>query len=133
MKYFLDTNVCIYILKGIYPSVFNKLLSHHPTEIKIPAIVKAELIYGATKSNKSEENLQNITNFLLPFEIVPFDDTASVIYGEIRAELEKKGTPIGPNDLIIASVVLAEQGILITNNVKEFIRIPQLHIENWVE
>jgi len=133
MKYFLDTNMCVYILKGMYISVFEELISHHPSEIKIPSIVKAELYYGAEKSNKREETQQKINNFLLPFEIVPFGETASVIYGEVRAELEKGGTPIGPNDLIIASVVLAEQGILITNNVKEFTRIKQLRVENWIK
>jgi Predicted nucleic acid-binding protein, contains PIN domain len=133
MKYFLDTNICIYILKGMYPSVFNKLVSHNPSEIKIPAIVKAELIYGAEKSVKQEKNLEMIKNFLLPFEIVPFEDTASVWYGKTRASLEKNGTPIGPNDLIIAATVLDKQGVFVTNNVKEFSRINQLNIENWVE
>lgn len=133
MKYFLDTNMCVYILKGFYPSAFQELLSHHPSEIKIPSIVKAELFYGAEKSVKREETIKKITNFLLPFEIVPFGDTASVLYGEVRAELEKRGMPIGPNDLIIASIVLAEQGVLITNNVKEFSRIAQLRLENWIE
>lgn len=133
MKYYLDTNICIYILKGLYPKLFQKLLSHHPSDIKIPSIVKAELIYDAEKSVKREDNLKKINNFLLPFDIVQFGDTASILYGEVRAKLERTGTPIGPNDLIIASAVLAEQGTLITNNVKEFARVDQLRIENWVE
>lgn len=131
MKYFLDTNTCIYFLKGIYPSLLAKMLSVQPSDIKIPAVVKAELIYGVEKSVRRNENMETLAAFLLPFEVAPFADSAAACYAKIRAQLEKLGLPIGPNDLLIAATVIAEQGILVTNNTKEFSRIPELNLENW--
>ena len=132
MKYYLDTNICVYYIKGKYPKLLEKLLSKHPNDIKIPAIVKAELIYGAQKSERKERNEEVIREFLLPFEIIAFGDKQSEIYGKIRADLEKKGEIIGPNDLLIASIVLSEDGILVTNNEKELKKVKELKIENWV-
>ncbi len=132
MKYYLDTNICVYYIKGKYPKLLEKLLSKHPNDIKIPAIVKAELIYGAQKSERKEKNEEVIRKFLLPFEIIAFGDKQSEIYGKIRADLEKKGEIIGPNDLLIASIVLSEDGILVTNNEKELKKVKELKIENWV-
>ncbi|HDY90187.1 MAG TPA: type II toxin-antitoxin system VapC family toxin [bacterium] len=132
MKYYLDTNICVYYIKGKYPKLLEKLLSKHPNDIKIPAIVKAELIYGAQKSERKENNEEVIRKFLLPFEIIAFGDKQSEIYGKIRADLEKKGEIIGPNDLLIASIVLSEDGILVTNNEKELKKVKELKIENWV-
>lgn len=133
MKYFLDTNICIYFLKGKFPHLAEKILSFSPKDIKIPSIVKAELLYGAEKSQKKSENIEKINQFLFPLEIIGFDDNESIEYGVIRSNLEKKGNTIGPNDIIIASTVLANDGTLITNNVKEFNRISGLKIENWIE
>ena len=133
MKYFLDTNICIYYLKGMYPEIIKKLLSKNPEDIKIPSIVKAELMYGAEKSESKNKIKEKIIEFLLPFEIVGFNDEATEIYGKTREYLEKKGMIIGPNDLIIASTVLSQNGTLITNNAKEFKRIKELKIENWTE
>jgi len=132
MKYYIDTNICVYYIKGKYTKLLEKLLSKHPNDIKIPAIVKAELIYGAQKSERKEKNEEVIKEFLLPFEIIAFGDKQSVIYGKIRADLEKNGKIIGPNDLLIASIVLSEDGILVTNNEKEFKKVKELKIENWV-
>ncbi len=131
MSYFLDTNMCIYYLKGKYPALLVKVLSLNPADIKIPAVVKAELIYGAEKSSRRDANLEKIMAFLSPFEIVPFGDSSTFSYGETRAFLDRAGLPIGPNDLLIAATVLSERGILITNNIKEFERIPGLLLENW--
>lgn len=131
MSYFLDTNMCIYFLKGTYPVLLSKILSLHPSDIKIPAVVKAELIYGAEKSLKRDENMEKVLAFLVPFEIMPFEDSSTFHYGKIRASLEKSGAPIGPNDLLIAATVLAENGILVTNNTIEFSRISELRLENW--
>ena len=133
MKYFLDTNICIYYLKGMYPGIVKKLLSKNPEDIKIPSIVKAELFYGAEKSESKSKTKEKIIEFLLPFEIVGFNDEATEVYGKTREYLEKKGMIIGPNDLILASTVLSQNGTLITNNVKEFKRIKELKIENWAE
>jgi tRNA(fMet)-specific endonuclease VapC len=131
MSYFLDTNICIYFLKGTYPALPDKLYSHAVSEIKIASIVKAELLYGAAHSKRVTDNTEKVEKFLLPFEIIPFDGIAADYYARIRAKLAKKGTPVGPNDLIIAATVMANQGILVTNNEQEFSRITGLSIENW--
>lgn len=132
MKYYLDTNICIYYLKGTFPVLIEKLLLFKPDEIKIPSIVKAELLYGAEKSQKKSENIDNINQFLFPIEIVGFGDKEAVAYSIIRSGLEMQGMIIGPNDLIIASVVMANEGTLVTNNVKEFSRVKGLKLENWI-
>lgn len=133
MKYYLDTNICIYFLKGLFPEILKRIIGHIPDDIKIASIVKAELLYGAEKSQKREENLEKVESFLMPFEIVPFDNHAAIIYSKIRSELEKKGSPIGPNDLIVSATALANDGVLVTNNVQEFNRISGLITENWTE
>lgn len=133
MNYFLDTNICIYYLKGSNPEIRKNLLSKRPDQIKIPVITKAELLYGAEKSVKKNENREKIHDFLFPFEIIPFTDSDTHIYAAVRAELEGKGRVIGPNDLLIASIVLSRDGILITHNRKEFETIEQLNVENWME
>ncbi len=133
MKYYLDTNICIYFLKGMNEIIKRKLLEKHPDEIKICSIVQAELLYGAEKSIKKEENLKNIKEFLFPFEIVSFGENETESYSKIRAILEKEGRIIGPNDLLIAATVLENDGTLITNNVDEFKRVGNLRIENWAE
>jgi len=132
MNYCLDTNICIYFLTGKYPALFDKMMSYSPNDIKIPAIVKAELIHGAEKSIKRDENIKKIAAFLLPFEIMPFDEKCADYYGKIKATLEKNGTLIGPNDLLIAATVVAQNAILVTNNMNEFNRIEALHTENWI-
>jgi len=131
MSYFIDTNICIYFLKGLYPRILKEFRSIDPNQIKIPAIVKAELLYGAEKSKNRNENVSKVNNFLEPFEIVSFDDDASIVYANIRSSLEIKGKNIGPNDLIIASTVISNRGTLVTNNEKEFGNVKGLKIENW--
>lgn len=133
MIFFLDSNICIYFLKGMYPIIRENIQNTNPINIKIPSIVKAELLYGAEKSNNRSSNIEKIKNFLEPFEIVPFDNESSITYAKIRSSLEQKGNPIGPNDYIIASIVLAYNGTLITNNEKEFKRIKNLKVENWIK
>lgn len=133
MKYYLDTNICIYFLKGKFSRLKETLLSKNPNDIKIPAIVKAELLYGAEKSNQRENNIEKVNAFLFAMQIVGFGDLETAAYSKIRAGLEKKGLPIGPNDLIIAATVMANDGILVTNNTKEFERVNGLVLENWAQ
>lgn len=133
MNIFLDTNICVYYLTGKYDIITENIKKSDPIHVKIPSIVKAELYLGAFKSKKKNDNLLQINKFLSYFEIVPFGEIESEIYAEIRAQLEKEGNIIGPNDLIIASVVMANNGILITNNEKEFKRVKNLRIENWLK
>lgn len=132
MNYFLDTNICVYYLKGMYGSIAENLLRRHPEEIRIPSMVKAELLYGAYRSHRSSENIELLEEFLFPFRIVGFSDNECIEYARIRAELEAKGTIVGPNDLIIASTVVAHDGVLVTNNEKEFNRVRGLTVENWI-
>ncbi len=132
MSYFLDTNICIYYLKGLHGSIAENLLSRRPGEIRIPSMVKAELLYGAYRSERSSDNTELVEEFLFPFQVVGFSDKACGEYARIRAELEATGTVIGPNDLVIASTVVANEGILVTNNEKEFNRVGGLTVENWI-
>ena len=132
MNYFLDTNTCIYFLKGKSLKLRSELLSKHPDEIKIPSIVKAELLYGAAKSRHKEENAKIILSFLFPYQIVAFGSSEAEAYAEIRSALEKEGDIIGPNDLVVAATVKANDGMLVTNNAKEFARVKQLDIANWL-
>lgn len=132
MNYFLDTNICIYYLKGMHASIAENLLRRHPGEIRIPSMVKAELLYGAYRSNRSSQNAELVEEFLFPFQVVGFSDKESIQYARIRAELESRGEVIGPNDLVIASTVIAHEGVLVTNNEREFDRVTGLTVENWI-
>ncbi|UOG49392.1 type II toxin-antitoxin system tRNA(fMet)-specific endonuclease VapC [Leptospira noguchii] len=132
MNYFLDTNICIYFLKGKNENLKKNIRKLNPNRIKIPSVVKAELLLGAFKSNDNRKNREIVLSFLDPFEIIGFNDIESEIYAEVRSNLEIQGIPISPNDLLIASVVLSSNGILVTNIEKEFKRIPNLKVENWL-
>jgi len=131
--YFVDTNTCIYFMNGKYPSIKETFLSISPKEIKIPAVVKAQLLLGAYKSQTREQTVKKVKNFLKPFEIVPFTDDMTDDYAEIRAELELSGKTIGANDYFIAATARSKTGILVTHNVGEFSRVSNLEIEDWVK
>ena len=131
MTFYLDTNTCIYALKATYPSIGNKIRGLTPDTIKIPSLVKAELLFGCEKSQRKKRSLEVVEAFLFPYEIIPFCSGAAEHYAKIRGSLEKKGRPIGPNDLIIAATVLANNGVLVTHNVNEFRRIKNLKVEDW--
>lgn len=132
MKYLLDTNICIYIIKQKPSIVLERLQKVKINEIGISIITLAELEYGVAKSDFPERNKLALIKFLAPFEILSFSETAAAIYGRIRSDLEKKGQIIGPYDLLIGAHALAENLTLVTNNQREFQRIPGLMIENWV-
>lgn len=132
MNWFLDTNTCIYFLKGQSESIRDHLFSKAPIEIKIPAIVKAELLLGAETSNAPTKTKVKVESFLANFECVPFDNHAAEAYAQIRARLEKQGSLVGPNDLFIAAIVKAHSGTLVTHNVAEFKRIAGLKVVDWV-
>ena len=131
MTYMLDTNICIYIIKRKTENLIKRFLETKPDDIALSSITVSELFYGVFKSSKPAQNTAALTNFLLPFEILSYDDKASVEYGMIRAGLEKKGKIIGPMDLLIAAHAKSLSLTLITNNIKEFARIPDLNVENW--
>jgi tRNA(fMet)-specific endonuclease VapC len=131
MKYLLDTNVCIKYLNGQSESIVNKFYSLNPYEIVICSVVKGELFAGVYKSKSFDKSYKKLISFLEPFPTIEFDDNAAEKYGEVRAELEKIGKPIGPYDLQIASIAITNELILVTHNVKEFSRIKELKIEDW--
>nr|WKN35232.1 type II toxin-antitoxin system VapC family toxin [Tunicatimonas sp. TK19036] len=133
MKYILDTNICIYIIKKKPLQVFEKFKDLPLGSVGISSITLAELIYGVKKSAQSEKNQIALNQFLVPLDIVEFDANAAVEYGKIRAELERAGTPIGPLDMLIASHVKSLKLTLVTNNEKEFKRVDGLRIENWTK
>ena len=131
MQYLLDTNICIYIIKRRPPEVLQRFLAHDPGDIGISAITVAELSYGVRKSQRPEQNQAALEQFLLPLEIVDFDHAAAHQYGQIRAHLERQGLPIGSLDFLIAAQALSLGVVLVTNNEKEFVRVPELQVENW--
>ena len=129
--YYLDTNICIYFLNGSDEAVRDHIIAVPPEEIRTPTMVKAELLFGAYKSEKKQSNLKKLRVFLGAFECEDFTSDAAEIYAKIRADLEQSGTPIGPNDLIIAATVLSKGGTLVTHNTKEFKRIKNLNVIDW--
>lgn len=131
MTYMLDTNMCIYAIKNKPEQVLCKIKKAYASGLCISAVTLAELEYGAAKSQNPEKNRAAILRLLSLFEVLPFDDFAAVEYGKIRAYLEKKGTPIGPLDMLIAAHARAVGLTVVTNNVREFERVPGLTIENW--
>lgn len=131
--YYLDSNICIYFLNGRFDSIRNHFKNLQSDQIRIPSIVKAELLTGACKSSRKDHNLLVLKAFLKNFRIEPFDDNMTYTYAEIRSDLEKSGMKIGPNDLIIASTVLNNNGILVTNNTREFKRVKGLRLEDWTQ
>ncbi|MDR1304593.1 MAG: type II toxin-antitoxin system VapC family toxin [Verrucomicrobiales bacterium] len=131
MSYFLDTNICVFLLNGKFPRLTEKFLSCQAGDFCLPSMVVAELIYGARKSEKARQNMEKVQRFLRPLTVTPFDAQAAASYGELRTELEQKGRVIGPNDLVIAATTLSRNGVLVTNNIREFSRVPTLKIEDW--
>ena len=131
MKYILDTNICIYIIKKKPIQVFDKFKDLPLGSVGISSITLAELAFGAKKSAQSEKNQIALNQFLIPLDIVEFDTNAAIEYGKIRAELERVGTPIGPLDMLIASHVKSLELTIVTNNEKELKRVSGLKVENW--
>lgn len=133
MKYMLDTNICIYTIKHKPPEVIRNFLRHDPDEMCISSITYAELMHGVEKSQAVERNRMAITLFLSAITILPFDQHAAEEYGKVRAELERKGTPIGPMDMLIAGHARVEDLVLVTNNTREFFRVEKLEVEDWTK
>lgn len=133
MKYLLDTNICIYIIKKKPEHVKNRFSSLHIGDVAISTITQSELQYGVEKSSNPEKNQAALDQFLLPLTILEYDQAAAKEYGKIRRVLEKQGQPIGPLDMLIAAHARSLNLIVITNNVREFSKVPDLHLENWVE
>lgn len=133
MRYMLDTNICIYLIKNKPEQVFSRLQEHEPSEICISSVTYAELVHGVEKSKAVEKNRLALTLLLANIEILDFDAAAAESYGKIRADLEKQGTPIGPLDTMIAGHAESLSYTVVTNNMKEFGRVQNLKLENWAE
>ena len=131
MIYLLDSNVCIRMINEKHPVILQHLKQHSPAEIAICSVVKAELLYGARRSQRVEANLQLLKAFFAPLQSLAFDDECAEHYGQIHADLLTQGKPIGPNDTFIASIARAHHATLITHNTSEFQRVAGLRIEDW--
>ena len=131
MKYMMDTNICIYAIKNKSESVIRKILSQNPEDLCISVVTYAELMHGVEKSQAVEKNRIAMSLFLSAITVLDFDGEAAEAYGQIRAELERKGTTIDPMDLLIAGHARSQGLILVTNNTREFARVTGLRIEDW--
>ena len=127
----LDTNICIYIINAKPPAVLARFQHYRLGDIGLCSVVAAELAYGVAKSG-SARNRQALEMFLAPLTILPFDAAAVWAYGGLRAELERRGTPVGSLDTMIAAHALSLQAMLVTNNTREFAKVPGLQLDNWV-
>jgi len=131
LAYMLDTNICIYVMKS-YPQALRAKFNALAEQLCISSITLGELHYGAVKSARRAENLSAIDNFTARLEVLPFETKAAVHYGQLRAELERAGTPCGAHDMQIGGHARSEGLIIVTNNLREFSRMPGLRVENWV-
>jgi len=131
LKYLLDTNIVIYVLKRRPKEVLN-VFNANASRMAISSITLSELMYGAEKSLNTDKNLEAVEEFVSHLEVLPYDAKASQHYGQIKAALEKKGQIIGENDIHIAAHAISHGLILVSNNVREFKRVPNLALENWV-
>ncbi len=131
LKRLLDTNVCIHVIRRRPPEVLSNFERFEVGEVGVSSVTVAELFYGAEKSSRHEQNREALSRFLLPLEVVAFGSEAAGAYGRVRAALERAGTPIGPLDTLIAAHAVSLGVTLVTNNVREFERVPNLDLEDW--
>lgn len=132
LKYMLDTDIVIYTIKN-KPSVVREAFKAHYGQISISTVTLMELVYGAEKSSNPERNLQDVEGLAARLDVLDYNEYAAVHTGQIRAELAKSGKPIGPYDQMIAGHARSQGLILVTNNVREFKRVPGIRVENWVK
>lgn len=128
----LDTNICIYIINQKPAHVLARFREHKAGDIGLSAVVASELAYGVSKSG-SQRNMQALQMFLAPLDVLAFDEQVVWQYGKLRAQLERQGTPIGAMDTMIAAHALALDAVLVTNNLREFERVPGLRLQNWAD
>ena len=131
MKLMLDTDVCIYCINRRAHSVLERLSGYGAGEVSVSSITHAELTCGVRNGARAEKNRATLEKFLLPLEVLPFDQAAAEAYAVVRTDLERSGVSIGPNDLLIAAHALSLDVTLATNNVREFERVPGLRVERW--
>jgi tRNA(fMet)-specific endonuclease VapC len=130
LRYVLDTNTCVYAMKG-HAGVIRHLRAHGPDDLGVTIITVAELLFGAEKSQRREANRALVETFLGPFEVLPFDRVAAEAYARIRLSVERAGSPIGERDLQIGAIAVARELTVVTHNVSEFARVPGLPVVDW--
>ncbi len=133
MLYMLDTNICIYLIKRRSDELLKRMRVFRTGEIGVSVVTVAELQYGVSKSQNKERNQAALETFLLPLDIADFSFAVTVSYGDIRAQLERQGQPIGPLDTMIAAHALSLDVPLVTNNAREFERVKGLRVEDWTK
>ncbi|MCI0184662.1 type II toxin-antitoxin system tRNA(fMet)-specific endonuclease VapC [Sulfoacidibacillus ferrooxidans] len=133
MLYMLDTNICIYLIKRRSDELLERMRVFRTGEIVVSVVTVAELQYGVSKSENKERNQAALESFLLPLEIANFSFEETVVYGNVRAELERRGQTIGPLDTMIAAHALSLDVPLVTNNTREFERVKGLRVEDWTK
>ena len=129
--YLLDTNHCIYLINGKYPEIARRLSRQKTGSVALSSITTSELWYGVENSIHREQNRAALAKFLLPLEVMPYDEDASQAYGTIRVLLEKGGRGVGSMDLLIAAHALSLKAVLVTHNLREFRKVPGLKLEDW--
>ncbi len=127
----LDTDICIHLLNAREPALLERFCSHSPSELALCSVVRAELLWGACRSARVDHNLKRVRLFAEPLRSLSFDDDCAEHYAIIRADLAARGTPIGPNDTLIAAIAVAHQATLVTRNQREFQRVENLRLEVW--
>ena len=131
MTWLLDTSVCVTLINRTDEQAAARLLEHSRSSVRLCSVVRAELHFGAQNSSRLAENMQRVETFCRAFESLPFDDESARHYGIVRAQLRREGRPIGGNDLMIASIAIANSHVLVTRNVSEFSRVSGLEVERW--
>jgi tRNA(fMet)-specific endonuclease VapC len=135
MRYLLDTDTCIYLInrRPDHERILRRIAGKAYGEVLISTITLAELRFGIARSQQTSRNRTRLELFLARFETAPFDEAAAAVYGPLRAELQARGTPIGPLDMLIAAHALSLKATLVSNNVREFSRVTGLMLENWTQ
>lgn len=133
MRYLLDTNICVFVLRAKPFIVTERLLECADEDVAVSSVTVAELRHGAEKSNQPEDNHRKVSQFLLTYDVLDFDSGAADAYGEIRADLERRGQLIGELDMLLAAYALSKNLIFVTHNTSEFQRVKGLQLEDWFE
>jgi len=133
VKYLLDTDICIELIRQRSPGLLQRVMALTPEDLGVSVVSVAELQYGVQRSREPERNQRALDLFLLPFAILDLDYEAAAQYGKVRAQLEAAGSPIGPYDLLIAAQALSRDLTLVTSNVREFRRVAGLRVEDWTQ
>jgi tRNA(fMet)-specific endonuclease VapC len=133
MRFMLDTNTCVDLIRRRNDRTLRRMQRYRPDDLCVSSVTLSELEYGAAKSADPQRNRLALAKFMTPLSVLPYDDAVAPVYGRVRAELERTGTPIGPMDTMIAAHALTLGLIVVTDNEREFRRVSELKVQNWTE